>query len=127
MNVRTLLETEIQDEFKSLKGVDFGSEQYKTSVDGITKLTDRLIEFEKFDVEHKEKVENRKIENDFKLREMEDERNDRLIKNCLTGASIITGIGLTVWGTLKSLKFEENGSVTTIVGRGFINKLLPKK
>lgn len=127
MNVRTLLETEIQDEFKSLKGVDFGSEQYKTSVDGITKLTDRLIEFEKFDVEHKEKVENRKIENDFKLREMEDERNDRLIKNCLTGASIITGIGLTVWGTLKSLKFEEHGSVTTIVGRGFINKLLPKK
>lgn len=127
MNVRTLLETEIQDEFKSLKEVDLGSEQYKTSVDGITKLTDRLIEFEKFDVEHKEKVENRKVENDFKLREMEDERKDRLIKNCLTGASIVTGVGLTVWGTLKSLKFEEHGSVTTIVGRGFINKLLPKK
>ena len=29
--------------------------------------------------------------------------------------------------TLTSLKFEEEGTVTTIVGRGFVNKLLPKK
>ena len=57
---------------------------------------------------------------------MEEEKKDRLIKNILTGAGIIIPLGVTVWGTLKTLKFEEEGTVTTLMGRGFINKLFPK-
>lgn len=116
---KVLLETEVQREIEQLKKMEVCDESYKDAVDGITKLTDRLIEIEK--------VQNEVSDKEIKLKEMEDERKDRLIKNCLTGASIVTGIGLTVWGTIKSLKFEEEGTVTTIVGRGFINKLLPKK
>ena len=116
---KTLLVTEIQRESELLEKMEVADESYKTMVDGITKLADRVIEIER--------VENDRSEKEIKLRELEDEKKDRLIKNCLTGASIVTGLGLTIWGTLKSLKFEETGTVTTIVGRGFINKLLPKK
>lgn len=123
MNIKTLLETEIENELNSLKDMEVGSDEYKTTVDGLTKLTEKVIEIEKTEIENREKV----IENDLRVKQMEDDRTDRFIKNCLTGVSIATGVGLTVWGTLKSLKFEETGTVTTIVGRGFINKLLPKK
>ena len=58
---------------------------------------------------------------------MEDDKKDRLVKNCLTGASILSGIGVTVWGALKSWKFEETGTVTSTAGRKFINNLFSKK
>lgn len=127
MNIKNLLSEEIQDEIKDLGGLDVGTEEYKITVDGVTKLTGQLIELEKVQIEAADKKACREDEYAYKYEEMMNEQRDRLIKNCLTGASIVTGIGLTVWGTLKSLKFEEEGTVTTIVGRGFINKLLPKK
>lgn len=127
MSVKTLFVEEIQDEIKELNKMEVGSDAYKTTVDGVTKLADRFIEIEKLEIDREFKASNQSIDEDLKLAEMENEKKDRLIKNCLTGLSIITGVGLTVWGTVKSLKFEEEGTVTTIVGRGFINKLLPKK
>lgn len=127
MSIKTLLETEVQCEIEKLSAMEIGSEPYEKTVNGIAKLTGLAIEYHKIAVEDQDKVEARNVELDLKLKEMADERKDRLIKNCLTGASIITGVGITVWGTLKSLKFEETGTVTTIMGRGFINKLLPKK
>ena len=127
MSIRTLLEVEIEDEFEKLNKMEVGSEQYKVTVDGLTKLLDRSIEFDKYQDELEEKKENRKIDADFKSKQVDDENKDRLIKNGLTLAGIIIPSVITVWGTLKSLKFEQDGTVTTIMGRGFINKLLPKK
>ena len=57
----------------------------------------------------------------------EDEKRDRRIKNGITIAGIVIPSIITIWGTIKSLNFEKEGTVTTIMGRGFINKLLPKK
>ena len=58
---------------------------------------------------------------------MDEEKKDRLVKNIITAAGIVLPLVITVWGTKVSLKFEEEGTFTTIMGRGFINKLLPKK
>lgn len=127
MNIKTLLETEIESELEVLKDTEVGSDGYKTIVDGVVKLAEKVIEFERIENENREKAQDRENENSYRTKQMDDDRKDRMIKNCLTATSIITGVGLTVWGTLKSLKFEETGTVTTIVGRGFINKLLPKK
>lgn len=127
MKIETLLQDEIQSEFGELKKMEIGTDEYKTSVDGITKLVDRAIELEKMRAENE--LENDKLvsENIRKAEELELEKKDRLIKNIIAGAGVIVGAGLTIWGTIKSLKFEEEGTVTTIMGRGFINKLLPKK
>lgn len=127
MSIRTLLEVEIEEEFEKLNNIEVGSEQYKVTVDGLTKLIDRSIEIEKHRDELEEKTENRKIDIDYKSKQVEDENKDRLIKNGLTLAGIVIPSVITIWGTLKSLKFEKDGTVTTIMGRGFINKLLPKK
>ena len=127
MKNEQLLHDEIQNEFESLKDFEVGTEEYKATVDGLVKLVDRAIEIDKLNLEAEEKAKNREKDYGFKLQQMEEERKDRLIRNCISTAGIVIPSLLTIWGTLKTLKFEQEGTVTTIIGRGFINKLLPKK
>lgn len=116
MNIETMLHEEITEELNALSDMEFGTDEYKTTVDGIAKLMDRAIEMEKLNAE-----------DEWKNKQAKEERKDRLIRNCMTAAGIIVPTVLTIWGTLKSFEFEKEGTVTTIMGRGFINKLLPKK
>lgn len=127
MNVKTLLEEEIRGEFEGLNELEVGSKEYRTTVDGLTKLIDRAIEIEKMESESDEKVENRVFDNDLKLKQLDEEKKDRLIKNCISVAGIVIPSAITIWGTFKTFKFEEEGTITTTMGRGFINRLFPKK
>ena len=115
-NVQDLLNEEIKTELMSLKDMQIGSQEYQAAVEGIAKLTDRSIELEKIDVD-----------TEHKKHQFNDEKRDRIIKNCLTAAGILLPSLITIWGTFKSFEFEKEGTITTIMGRGFVNKLLPKK
>ena len=127
MEFENLLTEEIQAEIETLKGMELGSEPYKVAVDGITKLIDRSIDIEKYSAERKEKDEEKEFEVYWKERESAEEKKDRRIKDGIAIAGIVLPIIVTIWGTKASFKFEEEGTITTIMGRGFINKLLPKK
>ena len=127
VNVQSVIEGIIVDELNELSEMEVGTDKYRTTVDGISKLMDKAIELNKFNAEFYEKVEARKKDDEIKEKQMKEDKKDRLIKNCITGAGIVLPLVVTVWGTLKSLKFEEEGTITTAIGRGFINKLLPKK
>ena len=126
-SIRELLDEEIQVEFEKLSKLEVGSESYKATVDGLTKLVDRAVEIDKTEMENATKIEAQNIENDLKALQIKEDNLDRWVRNGIAIAGIIVPSVLTVWGTLKSFKFEETGTVTTILGRGFINKLLPKK
>ena len=65
MSIRENLIEEFNDEVKGLRGLQLGSDEYKATVDGVTKLADRIIEIEK-------------IEKDAKSKEIERESNDYL-------------------------------------------------
>lgn len=123
MKNETLLHDEIRQELEELNKMDFESEGYKQGVDGVAKLMDKAIELEKIKVESRDKQE----EIALKRIEMEEECKDRLIRNSIAVAGIIIPTLVTIWGTKASFQFEKDGTVTTIMGRGFINKLLPKK
>lgn len=127
MKIETLLHEEIESEFECLDSLEVGTEQYKVTVDGIAKLVDRAIEIDKLNIEAEDKAKNREKDMDFKQQQMEEERRDRLIRNCISAASIVIPSLITIWGTVKTFKFEEEGTITSSIGRGFINKLLPKK
>lgn len=116
MDIETLLNKELKSEFEVLEELEGGTDDYVKMVDGIAKLMDRAIEIEKINLEHDERIEQAK-----------EEKKDRLIKNIMTAAGIIIPTIVTIWGTKASFKFEQEGTITTIMGRGFINKLLPKK
>lgn len=127
MEIKTILLEEIEDELNDLTKVALGSDEYKASVDGIAKLMDRAIEMERVDRETKDKVDERENENQNRQAQDKLETRDRLIKNCIAVAGIVVPTVVTIWGTKKSFEFEKDGTITTIMGRGFISKLLPKK
>lgn len=126
-NIETLLHEEIQDGFDSLSRMERGTEIHKTTVDEVAKLFDKAIEIEKIEVEAKERAKAREIEASLKRAQMEEDRKDRRVKNGIAIGGIVLPLAVTIWGTFKTLKFEEEGTVTTMMGRGFINKLIPKK
>ena len=126
-NIETLLHEEIQDGFDALSKMERGTEIHKTTVDEVAKLFDKAIEIEKIEVEAKEKAKAREIEASLKRAQMEEDRKDRRFKNGIAIGGIVLPLAVTIWGTFKTLKFEEEGTVTTMMGRGFINKLIPKK
>lgn len=127
MRIDTLLNEEICKEIENLKTIEAGTEQHKTAVDCVAKLLDRSIEMDKVTLEYDERAESRETDAELKVKQMEDEKKDRWIRNILTGLGIGIPAALTVWGTVKSIEFEKEGTITTIMGRGFIQKLLPKK
>lgn len=126
-NIETLLHEEIQDGFDALSRMERGTEIHKTTVDEVAKLFDKAIEIEKIEIEAKDKAKAREIEASLKRAQMEEDRKDRRVKNGIALGGIVLPLAVTIWGTFKTLKFEEEGTVTTMMGRGFINKLIPKK
>jgi hypothetical protein len=127
MNIEHLLYDEIETEFEKLRDKDPGSDEHKAIVDELVKLMDRAIEMEKVNNDCDDKTEIRENDRAMKQQQLDDEKKDRLIKNIIGVAGIVLPLMVTIWGTKVSLKFEEEGTFTTIMGRGFINKLLPKK
>lgn len=115
-DVKVLLEEQIKCNLVDLGEQEVGSEERSKAVDETTRLLDKYNDMCK----HESEIS-------MKLMEMENNKVDSIVKNSLTAVSIFGGFALTVWGTFKTFKFEETGTITTMMGRGFINKLLPKK
>lgn len=127
MELKTLLKTEIQDEISELGKISLGTDEYKATVEGVSKLLDKAIELEKIEVECAEKANDRDINAEIQVKRLKLERRDKIVGHVLTGVSLLSGVVLTVWGTYKTLKFEETGTVTTFAGKSFINKLFSRK
>ena len=124
MSIDNLVQEEISAEFGHLSNMEPGTEEYKVTVDGLTKLMDRAIEMEKNEIDRQDRIDARDSENEFKTKQMEDEKKDRFVKNLLAGVGTIGGLVVTIWGAKKAWKFEETGTVASPVGRSFINKLI---
>lgn len=127
MEIEKLLHDEIVDELGGLNTLELGSDKYKVTTEGIVKLMDRAIEMDKLSKELDERQANRNEDLELKYRQIDAEIRDRKIKNVIT--VVISGVGtiVTIWGTLKTLKFEEVGTVTTMAGRNFINNIFKRK
>ena len=116
MSMVTKLNVEIEDKFDELANLNPSSKEYSAAVDSVTKLMDRAIEIEK--------LEMTETQNEKQLKE---DRKSRLTKNCIDIGSIVLPLAVTIWGARASFKFEETGTITTSVGRKFMDKLLTWK
>lgn len=116
MNLEELLDEDLVSEMAKLRQTPYDHKDYAVVADTVDKLMAKKIELEK--------VKNEQLARE---QQFEDEKKDRLIKNVISVASIVLPLAVTIWGVKVSLKFEEEGTFTTIMGRGFIQKLLPKK
>lgn len=126
MSIKTMLNDEIMNELEELGKIQVGSEDYKVTVDGVTKLCDRLIEMGKLDAEAEERKRNHEDDILIKQQQLRETKKDNTVKNVITVIGIAIPAGVTIWGAVKSFEFEKEGTITTIFGRGFLNKILKK-
>lgn len=116
MNFDELLEDDLVSELDKLRKTKYDDKDYKAVSDTVAMLMDRKIEMDKA-----------KSEQLFREQQLKEEKKDRLIKNIISAAGVVLPIAATVWGVKASFEFEKDGTITTIMGRGLIGKLLPKK
>lgn len=112
MSLTTKLNVEIDERFNDLAKLDPTTKEYSTAVDSLTKLMDRAIEIEKIEASD---AQNEK--------QMKDDRKSRVVKNCIDVGSIILPLAVTLWGVKASLYFEDSNTVTTTVGRKFMDRM----
>lgn len=127
MSMEDLLRTEVEENLKNMKDLELGSEEYDSAVDSTCKLMDRVIAIDKNADDYDLKDKARETETDLKYDQIAKDKRNQMIQNGITVGSIVVSTAVTIWGTLASFKFEKEGTVTTILGRQFIGKLLPKK
>lgn len=116
------LDTVIISELDELESIELGSDQYKTTVDGVCKLIDKTNELEKIELEKKKLAISQAKE---KRLEKSNEKH-QFINYAISIGGILIPVLVTVWGTCKTLRFEETGTVTTNAGKSFINRLFRK-
>ena len=124
MGMQTMLDEEIKRELEVLRALNPGDENHKTAVGSLAQLMDRAIELKKVDAGAYEAEIARNIELDLKNKQMQDDKKDRVIKYIMTGAKDTAIIVITIWGTVASINFEREGTITTSAGRKHLNKLL---
>lgn len=124
MSIKTNLVKEFENEIGGLGKIELGSDEYDSTVDGVCKLADRIIEIEKLESEKDDKNRQREIDVNLKVSQMESENRDRLIRNCIEGTKVIGGFGLAAWAFIASMNFEKEGTLTTEGGRTALRQLL---
>ena len=130
INYKEALDGEISTELEVLESMETNSEDYKIMVEGLTKLIDRSMELEKIEnskAQEAEKIKNEAEKMKFEAEQAKTNKIFQWIGYGISAAGIVIPVAVTIWGTKVTLNFEKEGTVTTMMGRGFINKLLPKK
>lgn len=115
MNLKTILDVEIEDRSAKLAKLEPGTKEYTDAVEGLTKIVDRRIEIEK--------LEQAETQNENQLAE---ERKSRFGKMMIDVALGLAGIGVTIWGTRATFRFEETGTITTQAGKKIIDRIFRK-
>ena len=112
MGMTTKLHVEIEDRLDAISELDPTTKEYTAAVDSMTKLMDRAIEIEKLEASETQTE-----------KQMKEERKARLIRNLIDIGGIVLPLAVTLWGVKASLYFENENTVTTTVGRKFMDKM----
>mgnify|MGYP004626849527 CR=1 FL=1 len=127
MELKELIQKEVESELKVLSTTDVGSDKYKATVDHIVKLTDKVIDMEKLEIESEKASEQLNANSDLKWQEIEANSKDRKTQNRIAIAGLIVNSALIVWGTLKTFKFDNTSTVTSTLGRDILRRFVPRK
>lgn len=124
--INTLME-EIEQTRSDLVDLEVGSTEYTATADRLDKLLAKVIEMEKFNSEQDMKAQALNMDAELKREQMNEDKKSRWIGFGLQALGIGLPLVVTIWGTNKTIKFEQEGTITTFAGRNFFNNLFRKK
>lgn len=126
MNAETRLYDEIETLNDKLLSLTPGTDEYDKVFKEYTALLDRAIELHRIEADTEDKAAARESAQALELQKARGEKGNRIVQAVINVVGIVLPVVLTVWGTNKSLKFEEEGTVTTTAGRNFMSRLFRK-
>ena len=127
MSVRSNLVEEFESELEELSKMEVGTDTYRATVDGVTKLADRIIEIDKIEKEHSVQIDTQEQECAIKAQQLKDEKKDRFIKNCIAIGTFVGGVLVYGLAFIASTNFEREGTLTTEGGKSSLRQLLKLK
>lgn len=127
MSVRSNLVEEFESELEELSKMEVGTDTYRATVDGVTKLADRIIEIDKIEKENSVTIDTQEQEYAIKAQQLKDEKKDRFIKNCIAIGTFVGGVLVYGLAFIASTNFEREGTLTTEGGKSSLRQLLKLK
>lgn len=127
MSVRSNLVEEFESELEELSKMEVGTDTYRATVDGVTKLADRIIEIDKIEKENSVNIDTQEQEYAIKTQQLKDEKKDRFIKNCIAIGTFVGGVLVYGLAFIASTNFEREGTLTTEGGKSSLRQLLKLK
>lgn len=118
--VNRLINEEIVAKVSDLQDLKVGTPEYRTGVDSVSKLVSSLSELAKTEAD----IAAQEEETRLKQQQYKADLFDKIAKNVIQGVAVGGGIVVTVWGTVKSLKFEETGVCTSTASKKFFGTVL---
>lgn len=109
MNVKEQLVAELDERLEALGGMELGTDEYKTALDSLLKLVDRITEIEK-----------NESDSQARDKQMKSDKSDRIIRYAFEGGKLLILVG----GFWASMNFEKYATLTTPGGRKAIDKIL---
>lgn len=124
MSIKHDLIEEFNNQLEEVGKMEVGTEKYKITMDGVTKLADRIIEIEKCEAES-DIAEETRVNNELsKAEELRIDKRDKIIRNVIEGVKVVGGFGLTAWAFVAAMNFEKEGVLTTEGGKAALRSLL---
>lgn len=115
MKTRELLMAEYNDICDILKVLDAQSPQREHMLKLRNNILDDLV-----------KLDEIELETLNKKREIEFENKREKIRNIITISTFGVTTIVSVWGIIKTFRFDQHGTVTSTLGDGFLNGLIPR-
>lgn len=126
MNMVNLLDVTIEDLLNKLADLDPESKEYEAVNDNLGKLMKHKIEIEKHlsaEAQAEKQLKFNETQAEKKLRQ---ERLTTIWKSVIEILLQLMALGVTVWGTILMFTFEEKGTITSAIGRKFIDKIVKR-
>ena len=118
MKSTEIIEAEVLKEMSSIDNMEVGTDQHKVAVDTVSKLTDKMIDLKKIELEEK-KI---KMENEEKMRlhaieieKAKKDQKDQKVKNGIAIAGIAAPLVVAIWANIYNW-YKEEGSIMSSSG-----------
>lgn len=123
MTLEKKLEEAIKKEIDCLEHVPPGTEEHAVAAESITKMVDSYLKSRTINLdEDRFELEREKLL--VEAAKNKAEKWDAVAKNAITVITFAGGMGIAVWGTVVSMKFEKEDTFTSLLGRKWVDKTL---
>ena len=114
MSLKIKLEEELDDELMELKKLEVGSDKYKVAVDGVSKLSDRIITIQSNEAAEVERREAAAKTAELQEKQLRIDKKDRMVKNLITVGTFVGSVAVYGVAYLLSMGFEKEGVFPTM-------------